>query len=65
VFGSDGRYLGELMSDKLVTRLSSKSRRVSSFTPHASRVGRVPYVGRVGTVLYAGYEDFPGPELFR
>ena len=30
VFGPDGRYLGELMSDKLITRLSSKSS-VSSF----------------------------------
>jgi hypothetical protein len=42
-------------------------------TPHkggvsnyrASRVGHVPYIGHVGTVMYVGYEDFPAPETFR
>lgn len=64
VFGSDGSYLGEILHDKLITRSSSKNRRISSFAPWASRVGRVPYVDHVGTVMYAGYEDFPSPEVF-
>ncbi len=65
VYGSDGRYLGEIKNGKLITSLSSRSRRGSGFTPHASRVGHVPYVDHVGMVMYSGYEDFPGPETFR
>jgi hypothetical protein len=64
VYRRDGRYLGEIKSGKLITRSSARGHRGSSFAPHASRVGRVPYVGHVGTVMYAGYEDFPSPDSF-
>lgn len=53
LYGSDGRYLGEIKSGKLITCLSSKSHRRSGFVPHASRVGQVPYVDHVGTVMSA------------
>jgi hypothetical protein len=65
VYGSDGRYLGEIRSGKLISRISSQNRRRGSFGRFASRIGRVPYVNHVGTVMYAGYEDFPGPESFQ
>ena len=65
VFGSDGRYLGEIKSGKLITQLSSQTRRGHSFAPYASRVGHVRYVGHIGTVMYSGYEDFPDPETFK
>jgi hypothetical protein len=60
IFGPNGRYLGELRnSNRLITNRSRSSRRGSSFTPYASRVGRVPYVNYVGYVMLAGYDDFP------
>jgi hypothetical protein len=62
VFDSSGRYLGELKDGKLITKTSKKSRSGPSFSPHASRVGHVPSVGHVGSVMIAGYEDFPGPD---
>lgn len=62
VFAPDGRYLGELRKGKLITRISSKNRRGPVFAPHANRVGRVDRVGHVGSVMIAGYEDFPGPD---
>ena len=63
VYGSDGRYLGEIESDnRLITCLSKKSWWKGGFTPYASRVGFVPYVGYVGYVMYVGYKDFPPPE---
>ena|SRR6266568_603635 len=62
VFGSDGRYLGELNSGKLIRSRSKAGHRSSSFAPFANRVGIVPYVTHVGTVMYAGYEEFPGPD---
>jgi hypothetical protein len=65
VFGPDGRYLGEIKSGKLITRSSSKRRRIGRFVPHARRGGHVPYVNHVGTVMYAGYEDFPAPDTFK
>jgi len=35
-----------------------------SFAPAGNRIGHVVSVDRVGTVMLAGYEDFPGPEEF-
>lgn len=65
IYGQDGQYLGELKSGKLVTKASKLGRSGPRFSPRASRVGHVPYVGHVGTILYAGYEDFPAPDAFR
>jgi len=62
VYGPDGRYLGEIKNGKLITQISSKSRRKSPFSRKASRVGHVPCVDHAGTVMYVGYEDFPNPE---
>jgi hypothetical protein len=62
VFGTDGRYLGEVLNSRLFTCRSKKSQRSSSVSPYANRVGIIQSVGLEGTVMYAGYEDFPRPE---
>jgi hypothetical protein len=62
VFDSSGRYLGELKNGKLITNTSKKSLSGPSFSPYAGRVAHVPSVGHVGSVMIAGYEDFPGPD---
>jgi hypothetical protein len=64
VFGSDGRYLGEVKNGKLISRKSRSSACKGSFSPR-SRVGHVGSIGSVGTVMVAGYEDFPDPDSFR
>ena len=65
VYGPDGRYLGEIMnSDRLITSTSKSIWRQGSFSPYARRAGQVPYLNYVGYVMYAGYEDFPGPQCF-
>lgn len=64
IYGPDGRYLGELKNDnRLITCISKKARRRGSFSPYAHRMGFVPYVNCVSYVMYAGYEDFPAPEV--
>ncbi len=65
VYNPDGRYLGETRNGKLITQISAKSRRIGSFSPHTSRIGKIPYIDQIGTVMYAGYEDFPRPDSFR
>lgn len=64
VYGSDGRYLGEVKSDnRLITHGGKKHWHGSAFSP--SRHGSyVRYCNYVGYVMYAGYEDFPSPEEF-
>jgi hypothetical protein len=64
IYGADGMYLGEIMSGMLITDRSKRSARASTFSPQR-RVGNVGYVGNVGTVMYAGFEDFPGPDRFK
>lgn len=65
VYGADGRYLGEVMSeDRLITHCSKKNWKQSGFTPVQSG-GYVKYADYVGYVMYAGYEDFPSPDNFR
>jgi hypothetical protein len=64
VYGADGRYLGEEKTEgRLIT---NKSKRPWT-KPSSGRVSGAPY-GRfanyVGYVMYAGYEDFPGPSVF-
>lgn len=59
VYGSNGRYLGELRGGKLITRLSKKSRRKSSFMPRMNRMARMKTLNRLGSLLPSGYEDFP------
>ena len=63
IFGTGGGYLGELQNgNRLITSLSKKGRQGYAFTPHASRVGFVPYVDYLGYVMYVGFEDFPTPD---
>lgn len=64
IYGSDGYYLGEIRNERrLITKLTKKSRRRSSFEP-SRLIGIASYVGYVGYVMYVGYEDFPDPEAF-
>jgi hypothetical protein len=64
LFRADGRYMGELKSeDRLITSIAKKNgRRHSPFAPHGRRSGYTKYANYVGLAMYAGYEDFPGPE---
>lgn len=59
IYGPDGRYLGELKNSKLISKTSRKSRRKSRFTPRMKRMGRMKTVDHIGSVMLAGYEDFP------
>jgi hypothetical protein len=65
VYGRDGRYLGEVMSEnRLITHRGKKGWRQSSFTP--VRYGSYArYANYVAYVMYAGYEDFPSPDDFK
>ena len=65
VYGSDGRYLGELKSERrLITNNSKKGRVRSSFSPvHGGSYAR--YANYAGYAMYAGYEDLPAPDDFR
>jgi hypothetical protein len=65
IFGSNGRYLGEVMSDnRLITSRSKKSWVRGSFGPRRSG-SYARYANYAGYAMYAGYEDFPGPDSFR
>ena len=54
----------ELKNGKLITKKSRYSGRKGSFSPR-SRMGHVGSIGHVGTVMIAGYEDFPDADSFR
>ena len=62
VYDSEGHYLGELKNGKLITMSSKVSKSGPSFSPSASRVGHVPSTNHVGSVMIAGYVDFPSPD---
>jgi hypothetical protein len=65
VYGRDGAYLGEIMSDnRLITHLGKSGWRKSSFTPYAKRGAYARYANYAGYAMYAGYEDFPSPDSF-
>ena len=65
VYGSDGGYLGEIMSEnRLITHRGKKNWRHSGFSPVRSG-SYARYVNYVGYVMYAGYEDFPSPDEFK
>lgn len=65
VYGSDGRYLGEIKSDnRLITNPSKKNRVRGGFAPRAGG-SYARYANYAGYAMYAGYEDFPGPDSFR
>ncbi len=63
VYGTDGRYLGELKSDnRLITSRSKSARRQGAFTPYARNAPYSRYASYAGYAMYAGYEDFPSPD---
>jgi hypothetical protein len=65
VYGSDGGYLGEILSEnRLIIHCGKKSWRHSGFSPMRSG-SYARYVNYVGYVMYAGYEDFPSPDEFK
>ena len=59
IYNPSGNYLGELMNGRLITNLSKKSYKKSGFNPSMSVVGIVKSVDCVGSVMIAGYKDFP------
>ena len=59
VYGPDGAYLGEVHQERLIRNKSKAAKRSPSWAPSASRAAIVNYVGYVGYVMIAGYEDFP------
>ncbi len=65
IYGSDGRYLDEVMSDnRLISSRSKKGWVRGSFAPGTSG-SYARYGNYVGYVMHAGYEDFPGPDHFQ
>ena len=62
VYDRSGRYLGKLKNGKLIKKSSGSSSTAPLFSPRADRMGPVPSVDRVGSVLSVGYEDFPSPD---
>lgn len=62
IYAPNGSYIGEIKNgDRLITHSSKQSYKGSSFTPYGKRVGIIPFMNYVGYIMYAGYEDFPGP----
>jgi hypothetical protein len=65
VYGSDGRYLGEIKSEKrLITNRGKKGWVKSSFGPVLGG-SYARYANYAGYAMYAGYEDFPSPDEFK
>jgi hypothetical protein len=57
IYGSNGRYLGEVMNDnRLITSGSEKSWGRGSFGPRRSG-SYARYANYAGCAMYAGYED--------
>jgi hypothetical protein len=64
IYGADGRYLGEVRRERrLITKRSKQARRRARFIPR-TRTPRMRRMNYVGYVMYAGYEDFPAPDVF-
>ena len=65
VYDHNGDYLGEIKNGKLITDPSKRTNRSAGFLQHVGRVGTVPSVDHVGSVMPPGYEDFPAPQHIR
>lgn len=59
LYGSNGRYLGEVRENRLITKKSMKSHVYTSFHPLPRRVSYIRHVNYVPNVMIAGYEEFP------
>jgi hypothetical protein len=64
IYDKNGHYLGELKNGRLITNRQKKSKHGNSFSPYGNRVGVVPSVGYIGSVMYVGFEEFPSPDEF-
>jgi len=65
IYGSNGRYLGEVMNgNRLIISMSKKSRVRGSFSARSGG-SYARYANYAGYAMYAGYEDFPAPDSFR
>lgn len=65
IYGSDGRYLGEVMNkNRLITHFSKKGWMKSGFGP-VQGGSYARYANYAGYAMYAGYEDFPSPNDFK
>jgi hypothetical protein len=65
VFGPDGRYLGELRHEnRLITHRARLATAISGFAPLPQRIAYAPSERAATYVLYEGYEDFPGADMF-
>jgi hypothetical protein len=63
VYGKDGRYLGEVLSGRLITNRSKTSWRQAAFGA-VQRGGYAKYADYAGYAMYAGHQDFPASDEF-
>jgi len=68
IYGTDGRYLGELSDagdgERLITNVYKKSRTVSGFSPTHHHTFSKP-ADRPEEPLYTGHEDFPKMKVMK
>jgi hypothetical protein len=64
IYSASGGYLGELKDGRLVTHQAKRSKQWATFRPQR-RKARPAQESVEAKPLYAGYEDFPHPNLFR
>ena len=64
VYGPDGGYLGEVMSNnRLITDMVKRGWRQGTFAPYARRAAYGRYASYVGYAMYVGHTDFPEPKV--
>jgi hypothetical protein len=59
VFDSNGQYVGEVSSERLIARLDRKGLMGPSFAPSGSRPANAKFTDDAGFAMLTGYEDFP------
>ena len=64
IYDRHGKYIGELMNDDRLITYTSKKGFYGPAAPNIIGSACTSYADYVGYVMYAGYEDFPGPEEF-
>ena len=68
IYGTSGKYLGELrgtgQGQRLTTSSYNKSRVVAAFSPKVEGAYERP-ANRLPQTLYCGYQDFPSPEILK
>ena len=64
IFSLSGGYLGELRNNRLISKSGGLPVRSTPTVGYADRAEIVKNADYVGSVMIAGYEDFPAPESF-